>query len=175
MNEQMAWVTDGPLVRVVAEPATNLQGSARACCASCHDDQDCTAFQWCAGVAQGLLQHSCGVPAAAACRRRPLCPPRRDSSARRCPLPGGCTRTGGNGSFPYQGCQLIDLSAFLTQSVNTGQIKRTGADVPFTAGAPLPMLRAHACLLPPPAPAPACCCCCCTMPPPPGCARLPAA
>ena len=40
-----------------------------------------------------------------------------------------------NISFPYQGCQLLDLNAFLRTSVNTGEIKVSGANVPFTTGA----------------------------------------
>jgi len=42
---------------------------------------------------------------------------------------------GGDVFFPYQGCQLIDLSGFLNISVNTGQIKQSGPDVPFVSGA----------------------------------------
>lgn len=77
---------------------TNLQDSARDCCASCHDVSTCNAFQWCPEVAGCFL---------------------------------------GSVYFPYRGCQLIDLSGFLNTSVNTGQIKQEGPNVPFISGSPL--------------------------------------
>lgn len=54
---------------------------------------------------------------------------------RRCPLEAGCTVPNSTVTFPYQGCQLIDLSEFLAVSVNTGELKVEGNDVPITAGA----------------------------------------
>ena len=53
-----------------------------------------------------------------------------------CPQQGGCPVVGRNLTFPWHGCQLIDLSGFLAGSVNTGQIKQQGRGVPFTSGAP---------------------------------------
>ena len=73
------------------------------------------------------------VPLTQRVARVPRSPP-----ARRCPLEEGCGVPGAssaNISFPYQGCQLLDLNAFLRTSVNTGEIKVSGANVPFTTGA----------------------------------------
>ena len=55
----------------------------------------------------------------------------------RCPEPEGCQVPGNssdNITFPYQGCQLLDLSVFLRTSVNTGEIKVSGPNVSFTTG-----------------------------------------
>ncbi|PSC71778.1 serine threonine-kinase [Micractinium conductrix] len=52
-----------------------------------------------------------------------------------CPEAQGCNL--GSVSFPYRGCQLLDLSGYLNASVNTGAIKQDGPGVPFTAGSPL--------------------------------------
>lgn len=54
----------------------------------------------------------------------------------RCPELEGCFL--GNEAFPYRGCQLIDLTGFLNTSINTGQLKQAGPDVPFLSGAPPP-------------------------------------
>lgn len=98
MNSNTYYSVPSPGVEEVVSPAVNLQATARACCAACHDDSRCSAFQW-------------------------------------CPLEGGCGVGASQDAFPFQGCQLIDLSVFLKQSVNTGSIKQAGPDVPFTSGA----------------------------------------
>ncbi|KAI3430778.1 hypothetical protein D9Q98_009190 [Chlorella vulgaris] len=54
-----------------------------------------------------------------------------------CPLLEGCPAGPSGQVFPHQGCQLMDLTDFLRGSVNTGQLKSEGTDVPFTAGSPL--------------------------------------
>ncbi|KAI7845368.1 hypothetical protein COHA_001075 [Chlorella ohadii] len=71
----------------------------------------------------------------ASCHDIPAC-----SAFQWCPLEEGCGVPGAssaNISFPYQGCQLLDLNAFLRTSVNTGEIKVSGPNVPFTTGTPL--------------------------------------
>jgi hypothetical protein len=71
----------------------------------------------------------------ASCHDIPAC-----SAFQWCPLQEGCSVPGAssaNITFPYQGCQLLDLNAFLRTSVNTGEIKAEGPDVPFTIGTPL--------------------------------------
>ncbi|KAL4436406.1 hypothetical protein ABPG77_009968 [Micractinium sp. CCAP 211/92] len=52
-----------------------------------------------------------------------------------CPALEGCFL--GDEAFPYRGCQLIDLTGFLNTSINTGQLKEAGPNVPFVAGSPL--------------------------------------
>lgn len=37
-------------VRELVGPGDNLQPTVMKCCASCHDVQACTAFQWCAAL-----------------------------------------------------------------------------------------------------------------------------
>lgn len=59
----------------------------------------------------------------------------------RCPALEGCFL--GDEAFPYRGCQLIDLTGFLNTSINTGQLKEAGPNVPFVAGALQPRPAMH--------------------------------
>lgn len=149
MSQNVYFEASIPDVRILTEPEANLQPSARACCASCHDIPACSAFQWCA--CRALAAHACfwllphavagwGGGRTAAPRRRGLVqtvPAGRPPCSRRCPLQEGCAVPGAaNTSFPYEGCQLLDLAAFLRSSVNTGEIKVSGPGVAFTTGQP---------------------------------------
>lgn len=125
----------------LAAPSANQADSARDCCALCHDSRtSCNAFQWCvrqlreAPAQAAAPPRGCAAPCPPhlASRAALTPPPLLHPPARRCPEAQGCNL--GSVSFPYRGCQLLDLSGYLNASVNTGAIKQDGPGVPFTAG-----------------------------------------
>jgi len=95
--------------RQVTDPVTNLKSTARECCASCLEEEKCNAWQWCP-VEIGCSYGNTSSAASSAVS---------------------------NTSFPYLGCQLLNLEGFSNYLFDMTNVVSRGEAVPFVAGAPL--------------------------------------
>jgi hypothetical protein len=92
----------------VQAPDGNIQAGADNCCASCHSNDACNAWQWCPnpeGCLTPLVTDGTGT----------AIPPR---------------------PFPYHGCQLMSLVQFSPSSQNVTAIRLRQPEIPFVAGTP---------------------------------------
>jgi hypothetical protein len=93
--------------RQVVDPITNLKASSKECCASCLENPKCNAWQWCPVEIGCSFENTTASSAVS------------------------------NTSFPYLGCQLLDLEGFSKYVYNLTGVLSKGENVPFIAGAPL--------------------------------------
>lgn len=93
--------------RQLIDPGANLKATSRECCASCLENDKCNAWQWCP------VEVGCSF--------------------------GNTTASSAvsNTSFPYLGCQLLNLEGFSKYVLDMTNVLSKGEAVPFIAGAPL--------------------------------------
>ncbi len=93
--------------RQLVDPVVNLKASSKECCASCLENEKCNAWQWCP-VEVGCSYENTTASSAVS-----------------------------NTSFPYLGCQLLNLEGFSMYVLDMTKTLSKGEAVPFIAGAPL--------------------------------------
>ena len=93
--------------RQLVDPVANLKASSKECCASCLENAKCNAWQWCP-VEVGCSYGNTTASSAVS-----------------------------NTSFPYLGCQLLNLEGFSMYVLDMTKTLSKGESVPFIAGAPL--------------------------------------
>jgi hypothetical protein len=93
--------------RQLVDPVANLKASSKECCASCLENTKCNAWQWCP-VEVGCSYGNTTASSAVS-----------------------------NTSFPYLGCQLLNLEGFSMYVLDMTNTLSKGESVPFIAGAPL--------------------------------------